>query len=94
MVLMIPTFPLPNPRKVRDRITINKDRENPNTRLNTIVKKKPVRMTGFRPTRSESQTHGTPVRNWAHEKAADVTPTHVEISFRGTPRLWTNSGCR
>lgn len=57
-----------------------------------MVAKRPVKMTGFLPSRSEALPQATAVALWDIEKTAPVMPAHFATSFFSTPKLLIISG--
>ena len=78
-------MPLPAPLRARTNSAIGRLPDTPQSRLMIMVLNRPMRITGFRPMRSDSLPHGIAVRHCAKEKMAAAVPVQKPMSAGLTP---------
>lgn len=85
-------FPLVAPCRERTMMAISKLVDIPQIRKHIMVENRPTTIVHFLPNRSEARPQGTAVKLCENEKAADVIPAHLAMSFSATPKLLIIAG--
>lgn len=92
IVRMMPTLPLPAPRRARTVMAMARLVDMPQTTKPTMVLQRPQMRMGLRPKRSAALPQGTAEAAWAREKVAAVRPAHLATWFCSTPKSAIISG--